>query len=162
MQQRLILDYAQRLAATPGPSDNTRHVHYDPSPSYLPPAPRESSYLRPDPHYSSHSRSRSYSRDVTYGRSHTRAEYYDDDPYISNPRPSAYQSISRPRTPGSQIDPIDPSSIQGLLIQDSYALIDRKMREFEEMTTHASELEAWVRSLLAFPCRVRTNKVLST
>ena len=53
--------------------------------------------------------------------------------------------IDGTRTPGS-LDPIDPNGIQGLLVQDSYALIDRKIRDFEEMNQRADELEKLVRS----------------
>lgn len=158
MQQRMILNNTQRLATAPPPSENIRTSLNDPSPTFLaPPAPRGPSYLEPEPYYSSQyrsrslsrSRSRSYSQEATYGSSRPRDDYYDEDTHLSLARrPSPYVSISWPPTSGSQIDPTDPSGIQGLLIQDSYALIDRKMRELEEMAVHASELEAWVRTLL--------------
>ena len=54
----------------------------------------------------------------------------------------------RAQTPGSQIDPTDPSGIHGLLIQDSYALIDRKMRLFQDLRDRATELEDEVRPFL--------------
>ena len=125
-QQRLILGYAERIATSTRPAEITIPVVQQ---EIL----QDSPYLevsRLEPRYSSNSRSRSYSREQpTYG-------------------PSPY--IGRPQTPSSQIDPTDPSGIQGLLIQDSYALIERKLRLFEELKIRAEELEDEVGSL--FTC----------
>lgn len=57
---------------------------------------------------------------------------------------SRSRTIPRAGTPGRQLDATDPNGVLGLLMQDSQALIDRKIREFQEMNTRASELEAWV------------------
>lgn len=128
-QQRRILDYAERIATATRPAEITIPVIQQE-------ALHDSPYLevsRFEPEYHSNSRSRSYSREqATAG--HLR--------HHSTPTPY----IGRPQTPGSQIDPTDPSGIQGLLIQDSYALIDRKMRLFEELKIRAEELEDEVRS----------------
>jgi hypothetical protein len=51
---------------------------------------------------------------------------------------------------GSQLDPTDPNGVQGLLIRDAQALVDRKIRAFQDMQSRASELETWVR-LPPFP-----------
>jgi hypothetical protein len=100
----------------------------------------------------------SYSRaDATAGSSYLsqdrRPAYYgsyDRDAHQTST--SHYRSVARPiidgpRAPG-WLDPIDPNGIQGLLVQDSYALIDRKIRDFEEMNQRADELEKLVRSNL--------------
>lgn len=68
------------------------------------------------------------------------SEYYED------PLPARTSTLgSRPRTPGQQLDPTDPNGVEGLLIQDSRALIDKKTREFEEMAIRATELGTEVR-----------------
>ena len=115
-QQRAITCYADRIATASSPAEISIGTGHDPSPSYL--IPQDPSYAEQG--YHSHSRSRSYSRQQGHRAS----------PYVR-----------RLQTPGSEIDPTDPSGIQGLLIQDSYALIDRKMRLFEELRIRAEELE---------------------
>lgn len=82
-----------------------------------------------------YSRSRSYKRDAYYD------EYDDDDNFL---QPIVIENIGPPRAPGSQLDPTDPSGVKDILVGDSLALIDRKMREFQEMNERASELETWV------------------
>lgn len=47
------------------------------------------------------------------------------------------------------MSPIDPSGIQGLLIQDSLVLIDKRIKDFREMEYRASDLETWA-SLTSF------------
>jgi hypothetical protein len=124
-QQKAILLYAERIATAARPSEITAPIQPDPSPSsYL--MPEEATYLE-QRHSHSHERSRSIARERP------------SPVYYPGQSPAAY--IARPGTPGSQIDPTDPSGIQGLLIQDSYALIERKMRLFEELRIRAEELE---------------------
>jgi len=63
---------------------------------------------------------------------------YEND--YENPALARTSQISNPRMSSSQLDPIDPSGVQGLLIQNSRAVIEKKIREFEEMNTRATEL----------------------
>lgn len=136
-QQRAILLYAERIATAARPSEVTIPVQPDPSPgSYL--VPPVDTYL--EQHHSS-----SFSRERSYSGHHQR-----NAPTTHN---------ARPGVPSSQIDPTDPSGVQGLLIQDSYALIERKMSLFEELKIRAEELEeeVWHAFLLPlllvyFPC----------
>lgn len=58
-------------------------------------------------------------------------------------RPTNVAQHEKSRPPGTQIDPTDPDGVQGLLIQETQALVDRKIRGFQQMLDRASELEAW-------------------
>jgi hypothetical protein len=40
---------------------------------------------------------------------------------------------------------IDPSGVQGLLLQDGLAIVEKRIREFREMQDRASDLGDWVR-----------------
>jgi len=101
-------------------------------------ATQGSSYLAPDRRTAlySHQRSRSESRPhepeyTSYGRtSYARGTFRPPD------RPQIYDV--------SKLDPTDPRGVQGLFIQESQAVIDRKIRAFKEMNIRASELETWV------------------
>ena len=124
-QQRLILIYAERIATACRSSESpVPTIHQEAAPSYL--VTKDQPYIQVETrNQSSYGRARS-----SYGRDRERS--------ISEQRPSHY--AGRSSTPGSQIDPTDPGGVQGLLIQDSYALIDRKMRLFEELRIRAEEL----------------------
>lgn len=136
-QQRQIIDFAQEITGQPTVLA-TRHRSAS---TYI--VPRRS-------HGSSYSRA-----DATAGSSYLSQErrpaaYYSSyDRDAHQPSTSHYRSVARPiidtaRAPGA-LDPMDPNGIQGLLVQDSYALIDRKIRDFEEMNQRADELEKLVR-----------------
>jgi hypothetical protein len=139
----------------------SRHSEIIPSAQY---ERTPSQYVEPrfisrqvEPRYSSNTRLREpYTSSYLVPRE---PSYYDRRPTVSYERrpshyygsPTPHEAVSPRPTPGSQIDPTDPSGIGGVLIQDSYALIDRKMREFYEMNNRASELEAWVCFALYVP-----------
>lgn len=53
--------------------------------------------------------------------------------------------------PASQLSPTDPNGIQGLFIQDSLALLEKRIRDFKEMNDRASDLEIWVSSPITVP-----------
>ena len=46
--------------------------------------------------------------------------------------------------PASQLSPIVPNSARALLIQDSLALVEKRIRDFKEMNELASDLQLWV------------------
>jgi hypothetical protein len=50
-----------------------------------------------------------------------------------------------------ELSPIDPDGLQGMLVQDSGAHLDKRLREFEEMHYRISQLERWVRVPHIFP-----------
>jgi len=95
---------------------------------------------RADPHYGSR-------RDIE-------PIHYEPDPdgriaratantYFSNyDVPIVIESL---QSPASQLSPTDPSGVQGLLNQDSQALVDKRIRDFREINDRASDLETWVR-----------------
>jgi hypothetical protein len=115
-QQRDILCYADRIVNASRPAEISARTGHDLAPPHL--IPQHPSYAERG--YHSHSRLRSYSREQGY---------------------RASPHVRRLQISGSEIDPTDPSGIQGLLTQDSYALIDRKMRLFEELGIRAEEIE---------------------
>ena len=67
-------------------------------------------------------------------------------PYSEAPAGGTYLQAS----PGNDLQPptIDPSGVQGLLVQDSLALVDKRIREFREMRDRASDLGDWVISYM--------------
>jgi hypothetical protein len=50
--------------------------------------------------------------------------------------------------PVTQLSPTDPNGVQGLLVQDSLASVDKRIRDFKEMKYRASDLETWVSKFL--------------
>ncbi len=50
----------------------------------------------------------------------------------------------------NQMPGLDPGGVQGLLAQDAIALIESRIKSFNEMRDQASDLGEWVR-LLFFP-----------
>ena len=147
-QQRLILIHAERVATVQKSPETSvpmiqqeaalSHWYTAQDPSYLP-AERTYRYER--------ERERSYPRDQ-----------------IHRPNPSAHLGRS---SPGSQIDPTDPSGVLGLLIQDSQVLVERKMRLFDELRIRAEELEEEVCAQLlpyftAILCRQTKSKLVLT
>jgi hypothetical protein len=122
MQQRLILDYIQGIYMMPRPPEITPSAQYERTP-YRYVEPRSISQ-QVEPRYSSNTRRREPY--ISSYRVPREPLYYERRPshYFGSLTP---QEAAFPRpTPGSQIDPTDPSGIRGVLIQDSYALIDRK------------------------------------
>jgi len=107
---------------------HARPVYYTQGPSK--PEPR-SSYFRPAAYYD-----RNY--DNTRNDKMMIINNCEND--YENPALARTSQISNPRMSSSQLDPIDPSGVQGLLIQNSRAVIEKKIREFEEMNTRATEL----------------------
>jgi len=108
--------------------------------------PRHGQYLVPAPRQS-HSHRSNYVPETSYAhvgptishREHSRSEYVER---AERPVPS-YEGL---RVPGSQLDPTDPNGVQGILVRESQALIDLKMRGFYELMDRATELETWVTS----------------
>jgi hypothetical protein len=49
--------------------------------------------------------------------------------------------------PVTLLSATDPNGVQGLLIHDSVALVDKRIRDFKEMKDRASDLETWVSKL---------------
>ncbi len=49
-----------------------------------------------------------------------------------------------PDDPTSQLSPTDPNGVRGLLIPDSLALVEKRIRDVKEVTDRASHLEIWV------------------
>jgi hypothetical protein len=88
-------------------------------------------------------------------RKHTiEPSHYEPDPdgrvatASGNPHVSNYDMpiVIEPLHPlASQLSPTDPSGLQGLLNQDSQALVDKRLRDFREINDRASDLETWVR-----------------
>ena len=155
MQQRLILDYAQAVPAASQLPEVILPVQYERR-SRLNYVQGRSSVSRVNPTYSRPRDFHSSRPGAAHGPSYlvpreSSSVNYDRRPTVSYASPNAFMPPSPPPTPGSQIDPTDPTGIQGLLTQDSYALIDRKIREFQEMNERASELEAWVCLFHCFP-----------
>jgi hypothetical protein len=62
------------------------------------------------------------------------AAYVDNDPL---PRLMHTNDAAGPN--------IDPSGVQGLLLQDGLAVVEKRIREFREMRDRASDLGDWVR-----------------
>lgn len=56
--------------------------------------------------------------------------------------------------PATQLSPTDPNGVRGLLIQDSLALVEKRIRDFKEMNDRASDLEIWVREDSPIPVSV--------
>jgi hypothetical protein len=79
---------------------------------------------RPSPHYNTH-RSPAYI-------------YVDNDPLPRPVQPSPGDDLAGPT--------IDPSGVQGLLLQDGLSVVEKRIREFREMRDRASDLGDWVRS----------------
>jgi hypothetical protein len=50
----------------------------------------------------------------------------------------------------SKLSPTDSDGIQGLLLQDSLALVDKRIRDFRQMDDLASDLENWVSERFLF------------
>ncbi|CZR67669.1 uncharacterized protein PAC_17568 [Phialocephala subalpina] len=152
VQQRRIINFAQPfLGGQPleieDPILRTSRSRY-PGESYLVPA------ASTRPPYYSHGGT-SYSRaDATIGstyrsRARQSSSYYEREDYDRDVQQSGLylrpliRPMGPPRTPGSQLDPTDPNGVQGLLVQDSQALIDRKIQEFREIVDRATDLEKW-------------------
>jgi hypothetical protein len=103
-----------------------------------------------DPHYAS--------------RRAVEPAYYELDPdgrmarasgntHVSNyDAPIVIESL---QSPASQLSPTDPSGVQGLLTQDSQALVDKRLRDFREINDRASDLETWVRHAFYVLCCLR-------
>jgi hypothetical protein len=97
--------------------------------------------------------------DARYASRHAiEPAYYDRDPdrYALRHRAQEYHNtyasnydmpviIDSLQSPASQLSPTDPSGVQGLLNQDSRALVDKRIRDFREINDRASDLETWVR-----------------
>jgi hypothetical protein len=93
----------------------------------LEPQPYEAvghSRSRPSPHYNAH-RSPAYI-------------YVDNDPLPRPVQPSPREDLGGPA--------IDPSGVQGLLLQDGLSVVEKRIREFREMRDRASDLGDWVRN----------------
>jgi hypothetical protein len=93
----------------------------------LEPQPNEAvghSRSRSSPHYNAH-RSPAYI-------------YVDNDPLPRPVQPSPGNDLAGPT--------IDPSGVQGLLLQDGLSVVEKRIREFREMRDRASDLGDWVRT----------------
>ena len=68
-----------------------------------------------------------------------REEQYRSPAYVDNealPRPMQTNDTEGPN--------IDPSGVQGLLLQDGITVVEKRIREFREMRDRASDLGDWV------------------
>ncbi|KAF4628859.1 hypothetical protein G7Y89_g9299 [Cudoniella acicularis] len=150
-QQRRIVNFAQ-------PASASRTVEFvtstqkRPQPYLMPSDPYESRkeayssrpFVSKNKETSSYRDRSAYNQGSAYRDLHTQeSTYYENDvqrqhvPFYRASGPSIASAT------GSQIDPTDPNGIQGLLMQDNQALVDSKIREFQEMNIRASELETW-------------------
>lgn len=81
---------------------------------------------------------------------------YEPDPYstivtryTSAPAKEGALYIDKPgQTPQSQLSPTDPGGYRDLLAQDSYDLIQKRIRGFDEINEKATDLKSWVSPLL--------------
>jgi hypothetical protein len=80
--------------------------------------------------------------------------YVDNDPLPRPVQPSPGDDLGGPT--------IDPSGVQGLLLQDGLSVVEKRIREFREMRDRASDLGDWVPSshkLYKLNCADKRNRI---
>lgn len=73
-----------------------------------------------------------------------RAESDEEAPYARDRGHHITQINEIRKSPTSELSPTDPNGLQGLLILDSLALLEKRIREFKELNDQVSDLEIWV------------------
>ena len=78
-------------------------------------------------------------------RAHAPAYYTSREQQYKSPAYIENEALPRPMQTNDTAGPnIDPSGVQGLLLQDGLAVVEKRIREFREMRDRASDLGDWL------------------